>query len=105
MSVPWHYAAPVLKTVDDKYRMASGGRAALDRFQAYVRDQFDTVGVSVHDEHALYVAITTAGLLAHLADNARSNGGLTIDAAHCVRSIAEMFTASLIDYLPDEVRP
>ena len=78
--------------------------AKTDALQSYVRDTFDALGLSVRHEPTLYVAITTAGLMVEMASNAHDKGLIDHETLRAIASIAQSFTASLIDYLPKEAR-
>lgn len=100
----WDYVARAVTVID---RMVRGDPAALaraDAVQAYVRDTYDALGISVLDEDALYVAITTAGLLVEMAENGRKRGIVDQDTVRAIATISQTFTAALIDYLPAEAR-
>lgn len=101
----WDYVAKAIRIIE---RDLIGGDVAAqrdaDQLQAYVRDTFDALGISIRHEPSLYVAITTASLLVELSNNGREKGLVDEATVLAVARIAQSFTASLIPYLPPEAR-
>ena len=100
----WDYVARAITTIESMFRDDPAALARADAVQAYVRDTYDALGISVFDEAALYVAITTAGLLVEMAENGRKRGIVDRDTVRAIATISQTFTAALIDYLPAEAR-
>lgn len=100
----WDYVARAITTIDTMVRDDPAALARADAVGAYVRDTYDALGISVFDEAALYVAITTAGLLVEMAENGRKRGIVDHDTVRAIATISQTFTAALIDYLPAEAR-
>lgn len=100
----WDYVARAVRVIEGMVRDDPAALARADAVGAYVRDTYDALGISVHDEAALYVAITTAGLLVEMAENGRKRGHTDHETVRAIANISQTFTASLIDYLPAEAR-
>lgn len=100
----WDYIAAAVRVIDKMVHDDPATLARTDAVQAYVRDTFDALGISVLDPDALYVAITTAGLIVEMADNGRQHGVVDASTVRAVANISQTFTAALIDYLPPEAR-
>lgn len=99
----WDYVGKAIRIIRDD--LIGGDVAAqrdADQLQAYVRDTFDALGISIRHEPSLYVAITTASLLVELSNNGREKGLVDDATVLAVARIAQSFTASLIPYLPPE---
>lgn len=101
----WDYIAKAIRTIE---RDMIGGDVAsqrdADQLQAYVRDTYDALGISIRHEPSLYVAITTASLLVELANNGRETGKVDAEVVLAIARISQSFAASLIPYLPPEAR-
>ena len=101
----WDYLAKAIRTIE---RDMIGGDVAsqrdADQLQAYVRDTYDALGISIRHEPSLYVAITTASLLVELANNGRETGKVDEEVVLAIARISQSFAASLIPYLPPEAR-
>lgn len=101
----WDYLAKAIRTIE---RDMIGGDVAsqrdADQLQAYVRDTYDALGISIRHEPSLYVAVTTASLLVELANNGREKGQVSEEVVLAIARISQSFAASLIPYLPPEAR-
>lgn len=100
----WDYVARAVTVIDGMVRDDPAALARADAVQAYIRDTYDALGISVLDEDVLYVAITTAGLLVEMAENGRKLGHVDRETVRAIANISQTFTAALIDYLPAEAR-
>lgn len=100
----WDYVAQAVTVIDRMVRNDPAALARADAVQAYIRDTYDALGISVLDEDALYVGITTAGLLVEMAENGRKRGMVDQETVQAIATISQTFTAALIDYLPTEAR-
>lgn len=101
----WDYVAKAIRIIERE--MIGGDVAAqrdADQLQAYVRDTYDALGISIRHEPSLYVAVTTASLLVELAKNGEETGKVEESTVLAIARISQSFAASLIPYLPPEAR-
>ncbi len=101
----WDYVARATKTIHEIVVSDPAYVARADALNAYVRDTFDALGISIRHEPSLYVAIVVAGLLVEMAGNGLDQGHTTPDVVATIAKVSQSFTASLLDYLPKEARP
>lgn len=100
----WENVAKAIRLIEREMLGDAKATSEADRLQAYVRDTFDALGISIRHEPSLYVAMTTASLLVELAENGREKGIVEGETVLAVAQIAQSFAASLIPYLPPEAR-
>lgn len=100
----WEWVAravgAIARTVDSDPSYVS----RVDLLGATVRDTFDALGLSLHDEETLYVALVVAGLLVELTSNGYRRGLVDRETLGAIAAVAQSFTAALIPYLPKEAR-
>lgn len=100
----WEWVAravgAIARTVDSDPSYVS----KVDLLGATVRDTFDALGLSLHDEETLYVALVVSGLLVELTSNGYRRGIVDRGTLEAIAAVAQSFTAALIPYLPKEAR-
>ena len=100
----WDYVSRATGIIARMVRDDPAAIAKADALGAYVRDTFDALGLSLHDEETLYVAVTMAGLMVEMAENGREKGQVEPEVVEAVAKVAQSFTASILDFLPPEAR-
>lgn len=101
----WEYVAQAIRIIEGQYLKGDvGAQRDADQLQAYVRDTFDALGISIRHEPSLYVAMTTASLLVELANNGLEKGIVDPATVLAIAQVSQSFAASLIPYLPPEAR-
>lgn len=100
----WANVAKATRVIDDIVSNDPALRARADALGAYVRDTWDALGLSLYDEDTLYVAMTMAGMFVQMADNGRASGLTDERIVEAIAKISQCFAASVLDYLPPEVR-
>lgn len=91
---------PLLELLEEPANLARA-----DVVQAYARDTFDSFGLVLADPETLFVALTMAGFVVELANNAHENEGLSDLELETVARIAQSFALAVLPYLPPEARP
>lgn len=74
--------------------------AHADALGAYIRDTFDALGLSLHDEETVYTAVTMVGLMVEMASNGAKKGNVEPSVVAGIAHIAQSVTASILDYIP-----
>lgn len=103
-SPPWHHAAEgvrqMRKIVADR---GPGALAQLDQVRGEIRDEFDKLDVSLHDETAIYHGLVWTGLVTELARHGYKNGAVDGDTFRAIGEIIATIGSALLEYVPKDV--
>jgi hypothetical protein len=79
-------------------------RAQIDRNGAWLRDVFDSQGLSIAHPDTLYVAIVAQTVLVEMSHNSIGRIPYAEPLQYHVAMLARTFIASVMDYLPAEAK-
>lgn len=100
----WENAAAALrmlrKLVDER---GPRGVHELDQLRGTIRDELDTLGVTLHDEVAIYHGFVWTGLVTELARNGLHHDHIDEATFKAVAEIAATIASALLEYVPVEV--
>ncbi len=100
----WEWVARAVGTIAKTVASDPAYVARVDNLGATVRDTFDALGLSLHDEETVYVAVVVAGMLVELTSNGIRNGAVDRITLEAIAAVAQSFTAALIPFMPEEAR-
>lgn len=78
--------------------------AQLDQLRATMRDELDTLEVSLRDEWVIYHGLVWVGMVVELARHGYRNGAVGVDTLAAVKEIGTTIASALLEFLPPEAR-
>lgn len=101
---PWHVTERAVRQYREIIaRKGPLAVAELDQLRATIREEFDKIEVSLHDERAIFDGFVWVGLVTELARYGYSNARITGETYEAIAEITATIGAALIDYVPKDV--
>ena len=100
----WIVEGPLVRTVANAVESDPSHLATADMSSALVRDLFDQIGLSPHDDETIYVASATVQFIFMSLAARHQKGGITDATFGAVVESLIVFMSGLLPYLPAEAR-
>lgn len=104
ISPRWEYVARAIPHLEEIVKSEPFYVGRVDRIGARIRDQYDGLGLSISDEHVLYVSLVVLGMVVELAGDGVRSEMVSPVTLRNLAAVTQTYAAALIPYLPEEAK-